>query len=79
MVRVIDGKWDDLVRREDLQGRQVRVFVIEPGVSSEPPPNETPEEWLKRFHEWAHSHKPVGHFVDDSRESIYSGTLDDPR
>jgi len=26
-----------------------------------------------------HSHAPVNHFVDDSRESIYSGTIDDPR
>lgn len=31
------------------------------------------EQWLKEFREWVESHKPVSHFVDDSRESIYEG------
>lgn len=31
------------------------------------------EQWLKEFREWVGSHKPVSHFVDDSRESIYEG------
>jgi hypothetical protein len=33
----------------------------------------SPEEWVKALHEWAESHSPVEHFVDDSRESIYFG------
>ncbi len=37
--------------------------------------------WLKSLHAWADSHLPLGqgHLVDDSREGIYSGTVDDPR
>jgi Arc/MetJ-type ribon-helix-helix transcriptional regulator len=37
------------------------------------------QEWSRRFREWAESHPPAGHFVDDSRDSIYSATIDDPR
>jgi Arc/MetJ-type ribon-helix-helix transcriptional regulator len=29
------------------------------------------EKWLADFTAWANSHKPIGHFVDDSRDSIY--------
>jgi predicted DNA-binding protein len=29
------------------------------------------DEWLVQFNQWVSSHKAVGHFVDDSRESIY--------
>jgi Arc/MetJ-type ribon-helix-helix transcriptional regulator len=29
------------------------------------------EKWLASFDEWVKSHRPVGHFVDDSRDSIY--------
>jgi len=32
----------------------------------------TPEEWVKAFHEWTHSHDPNGAvLLDDSREVIY--------
>jgi hypothetical protein len=31
------------------------------------------EQWIKDLREWAASHPPVTHFVDDSRESIYEG------
>jgi hypothetical protein len=39
---VIQGDWDDLVGREDLRGRKVRVIVLD----------ETPEDdpWLKSLH-----------------------------
>ncbi len=30
------------------------------------------DAWRARFAAWLASHKPVNHFVDDSRESIYS-------
>ena len=78
MVRIIEGNWDELVKREDLRGRHVRVLVEEPGDAWKLQ-RESPEEWLKLFHEWVHSHEPVDQFVDDSRDSIYSGTMDDPR
>lgn len=29
------------------------------------------KQWIRRFRDWAASHPPVNHFVDDSRESIY--------
>jgi hypothetical protein len=73
--KIIEGQWDDLISRPDLQGRRVRVIVLD----APPTAPVQDDEWLKRFHAWANSHKPVGHFVDDSRESIYSGTVDDPR
>ena len=72
--RIIEGSWEEIVAREDLRGHRVRVTVLD-----EAPKEETREEWLKRFDEWVACRGPVGHFVDDSRESIYSGTLDDPR
>jgi hypothetical protein len=68
---IIQGDWDDLVKNHDLHGRKVRVIVIDEGRTDNP--------WLKSLHAWADSHKPLGHRVDDSRESIYSGTVDDPR
>jgi hypothetical protein len=68
---IIQGEWDDLVRRDDLHGRKVRVIVIDEESSDNP--------WLKSLRAWADSHKPVGHLIDDSREGIYSGTVDDPR
>ncbi|HZL34285.1 MAG TPA: hypothetical protein VFC78_03180 [Tepidisphaeraceae bacterium] len=68
---MIQGNWDDLVARQDLHGRRVRIIVLD----EERPDN----PWLKSLHAWADSHVPLGHLVDDSRESIYSGTVDDPR
>jgi hypothetical protein len=68
---IIQGDWDDLVGRHDLHGRKVRIIVLDE-VRSENP-------WLKSLLAWADGHQPLGHPVDDSRESIYSGTIDDPR
>ncbi len=63
MQEIIEGRWDDLVAtRHDLQGRDVRVIVLE---QDEKPRGDA---WLKAFHDWVNSHKPVNHFVDDSRE-----------
>lgn len=36
-------------------------------------PSKSSEERIREFDQWVASHKPVAHFVDDSRESIYSG------
>ena len=73
MAEIIEGKWEDVVARHDFRGRDVKVVVFNEGgkVADDP--------WLRMFHDWVDSHKPVEHFVDDSRESIYGGTLDDPR
>lgn len=71
MPDIIEGKWDDLVKNNDLHGHIVRVIVLDEPRLDNP--------WLKSLRAWADSHKPLGHRVDDSRESIYSGTIDDPR
>jgi len=70
---MIQGNWDDLVARQDLHGRRVRIIVLDQQRPDNP--------WLKSLHAWADSHMPLGqgNVVDDSRESIYSGTMDDPR
>jgi hypothetical protein len=31
------------------------------------------DEWQAEFNAWVASHQPIGHEVDDSRESIYRG------
>jgi hypothetical protein len=36
-------------------------------------PKQSAEEWAQEFRELAASHPRTNHFVDDSRESIYSG------
>lgn len=73
MAQSIEGRWDDLAKREDLRGRKVRVIILDDTGKPEDDP------WLRSFRAWANSHESVGHWVDDSRESIYSGTVDDPR
>ena len=37
------------------------------------PEGKSYEQWAAEFKAWIASHKPVSHFVDDSRESIYAG------
>ncbi len=70
---VFEGRWDDLIERHDLHGRRVRIVVLDGAADGQGDP------WLKSLTAWADNHDPVGHRVDDSRESIYSGTVDDPR
>jgi hypothetical protein len=80
--QVIEGKWDELVQREDLRGHRVRITVLEPLPTQHLTESSTPEErqrWLAAFKAWVESHEPVGHFVDDSRESIYDATIGNPR
>ena len=76
---MIQGNWDDLVTRQDLRGRTVRITVIDeqqPGGSGI---DLAGNPWLKSLRAWADSHKALANQVDDSREGIYSGTVDDPR
>jgi DNA-binding HxlR family transcriptional regulator len=73
MPEIIQGNWDDLVARQDLHGRKVQVIVMEEERGKQDNP------WLKSLWAWADSHRPLQQLADDSRESIYSGTLNDPR
>jgi hypothetical protein len=50
--------------------RTVRERVAESTNSEGPIRDDV--EWQARFQAWLATHKPVGHFVDDSRESIYA-------
>ncbi len=68
---MIQGDWDEVIKSHDLHGRRVRVIVIDEKQSDNP--------WLKSLRAWADSHKPLANLIDDTRESIYSGTVDDPR
>lgn len=36
-------------------------------------PKLTAEQRAKEWRAWVKSHQPAGHFVDDSRDSIYEG------
>ena len=37
-------------------------------------PSEMPyDRWKAAFDQWVASHRPAGHYVDDSREGIYAG------
>ena len=74
---MIQGDWDDLVNRHDLHGRKVRVIILDEEPGSPEVPGDNP--WLTGLHVWADSHKSPGHLIDDGRENIYSGTVDDPR
>jgi hypothetical protein len=76
MSEIIQGEWDVLITRHDLRGRKVRVIVLDEQSEGEASRD---DPWLKSLRAWADSHQPLGHPVDDCRESIYSGTADDPR
>lgn len=73
MAEILEGKWEELAGRQELHGRTVRVIVLEESEKCEEDP------WLKSLRAWVDSHEPIKHRVDDSRDSIYSGTVDDPR
>lgn len=75
MTQIIEGTWEELVRREDLRGRRLRVILLDNPTA----PPASADAWIQRLRTWAAAHPPVPHPVDDSRDVIYGGTLDDPR
>jgi hypothetical protein len=77
--RTIEGKWDDVIQRSELRGRRVRVTVLDESVPSVAQPSKSAEDWVRELRAWAEAHPRTSHFVDDSRESIYGGTTDEPR
>jgi len=68
-----------LRERAAASGKDVSAIVreaVEEKLAATPAagmPGKRFEEWSAALHAWAASHKPVSHFVDDSRESIYAG------
>jgi hypothetical protein len=73
--RVIEGKWEDVVLLDDLRGHRVRVIVMDDTATTP----SADAEWLRRLRAWAAARPKVAKFVDDSRDVIYGGTVDDPR
>lgn len=71
MSEIIQGRWDDLIARRDPRGRHVRVIVLDEERSVDP--------WLQGLQAWVEGHKPQTGPVDDSRNSIYGGAVNDPR
>jgi hypothetical protein len=78
--QIIEMTWEELIRREDLQGRRLRVTVIDEML---PPDFESMRDghdlWVARLREWADSRPTYDQFVNDSRDAIYDGTVDHPR
>ena len=71
----ITGQWDELVQREDLRGHRVKVIVMDEPTR----PGPSTDEWLKALRRMVANGVRTGQDVDTSRESIYTGTLDDTR
>jgi hypothetical protein len=75
-LRLSSRASENLAARAASSGQDVAAVaseLIEQAFTS-PATTEMPyEQWAAEFQAWVSSHKPVGHFVDDSRESIYDG------
>jgi hypothetical protein len=72
MSQVIDVSGLPEAVVSDLK-RLVETLRGQPRPAAEPPPDETPEQWIARFRSWAASHPMSDVIADDSRESIYEG------
>ena len=69
-----------LGERAAAAGQDVESFVREAveeklatAATATGPEGKSYEQWAEEFKAWIARHKPVSHFVDDSRESIYAG------
>ena len=67
-----------LQQRAQAAGKDVPTWVREAveeklaTESSETQAVRTSQQWEAEFDVWIANHKPVSHFVDDSRDSIYA-------
>lgn len=67
---------DCLAQRAAAAGKDVADVasdLIEHAVTIDSPADMPYEQWVTEFRAWISGHKPVSHFVDDGRESIYAG------
>ena len=71
----LEAKLHRLAAEAGKPAPQFALDLLRQGLDEQPPSsNNLPYEvWRERFQELLASLKPVGHFVDDSRESIYEG------
>jgi predicted transcriptional regulator len=79
-VSLPDETSKKLKERAAETGKDVATLIREAvneklGVARAPTdPSDLPYvEWRRAFDAWVERRHPVGHFVDDSRESIYAG------
>jgi len=66
---------DGLAQRAAAAGKEIAEVasdLIEHAIAASPPSDMPYEQWAAEFNAWTSNHKPTGHFVDDSRESIYA-------
>ena len=71
MAEVYEGVLEELIAKHDLAGRRVRIEVVELP--------KQPADWYQKALAWMEEFKVEGIVADDSRDSIYTGTRDDPR
>ncbi len=62
------GKDPATYAREALEEQ----LAFSPDSASAQPPLPTNQR-VAEFHDWVSRHRPVGHFIDDRRETIYEG------
>lgn len=60
------GWWEEIVKRTEFCGHQVRVIILD-----EPEPE--CDEWLESLRQMASGGVRISRPADDSRESIYEG------
>lgn len=77
-MTIFEGTIEELLAHQsELQGKRLRVEILSESIVPAMLP--TPHERATAFTQWAQKQKPITHPIDDSRDSIYGGTLDDPR
>ena len=77
-LRLSSQAREALARRAEETGKDEATLVGEAveeklAPSGAAPGGRTADQWEAEFKAWVASHRPVPHFVDDSRESIYAG------
>jgi hypothetical protein len=75
-LRLSDRARARLAEQAAQQGQDISAVasdLIEEAVTHPDPADMPYEQWVAAFKAWIGSHKAVGHYVDDSRESIYEG------
>ncbi len=82
-LRLSDQAIEKLAQRADETGQDVAGVasdLIEQAVANPVPARLTLSQrvaawnqWVASMRKWGEQHLPAGHFVDDSRESIYDG------
>jgi hypothetical protein len=83
--KIFEGRWEEIVKQVDLRGKHVKVIVndtigdINISEIESPVESDAGAAWVKQLEQWANSHKPLGHIVDDSRDTIYEDMIRDPR